>query len=196
MGNEATKSERRKRPGYLTAYAKYAGISKPAAAEQLKRVGIDYMLPFDFHEADKLRAAMRHADREPYSKPIYIGAGESPRDPGGADGPGETDPDDERPSKSPAFAQHQAKKEKFRAKLAELDFLERSGDLVRKALVEQDAFRLGRQIRDAILNVPARLAGILAAETDQRAVHDLLEKELRQALEALIQDLEAFIMNE
>ena len=60
-----------KRPGNLKQYAAHAGISRQAAAEQLKRVGIDYLQPFDFAEADKRRAAARHADREAFATPIY-----------------------------------------------------------------------------------------------------------------------------
>lgn len=176
--------DHKRRPGYLTAYAKHAGISKPAAAEQLKRVGIDYMQPFEFEEADKRREAARHADRAAFAKPIYLAPGESPRDP---DEPGVPVGQDEE-GKSPAFAHHQAEKEKFKAKLAELDYLERIGKLVEKEKVEAEAFRIGQLVRDAMLNVPSRLAGVLAAETDQRRVHDLLEQEIRQALEALSTD--------
>ena len=171
----------KRRPGFLTKYAAHAGISVRAAAEQLKRVGIDYLQSFDFSEADKLRLAMRHADRAPFAKPIYVQPGESPR---------EFDEPDEAAfsERNPIFAESQAEKEKFRAKLAELYYLERIAELVKKADVEAEAFRIGRQVRDAILNVPSRLAGILAAESDQRKVHDLLEQELRQALEALAID--------
>ena len=89
---------------------------------------------------------------------------------------------------NPAIAKSQAKKEEFRAKLVELEYEERVGTLVRKEDVEKESFRIGRLVRDAVLNVPSRLAGILAAESDQRKVHDLLETELRQALEALAVD--------
>lgn len=182
MENETHNVQRDRRPGYLTRYAQHAGITKTAAAEQLKRVGIDYMQPFDFAEADKRRLAARHADREPYAKPIYVEPGESPRDPMDDESEGIVPADG---ATSETHAQHQAKKEKFRAKLAELDYLERIADLVRRAEVEAESFRIGRQVRDAILNIPSRLAGIVAAESDQRRVHDLLEQELRQALEAL-----------
>ena len=181
MGNEVDNGERKKRPGYLTAYANHARITKTAAAKQLQRVGIDYMHAFDFAEADRMRAAARHADRAKFSTPIYVKPGEDPRG-------GETDPDDLEPSKDPAIAKSQAKKEEFRAKLVELEYEERVGTLVRKDAVEEEAFRVGRLVRDAVLNVPARLAGILAAETDQRKAHDLLEAELRQALESLALD--------
>jgi len=177
MENEGDNGERKKRPGYLTAYANHAGITKTAAAKQLQRVGVDYMQEFDFAEADRLRQAARHADRAKFAKPIYVQPGE-----------GQQDDDDLDSQKDPALAASQAKKEEFRAKLVELEYEERVGALVRKSDVEKEAFRVGRLVRDAVLNVPSRLAGILAAESDQRKVHDLLEKELRQALEALAID--------
>lgn len=178
MENETANQERKKRPGYLTAYANHAGITKTAASEQLRRVGIDYFEPFDFAEADRLRKAARHADRAPFAKPIYVDPGD---DPLGGDSPD----DDPAASKDPAIAKSQAKKEEFRAKLVELEYEERVGNLLRRDEIEKEWFRRGRQVRDAVLNVPARLAGILAAESDQQKVRDLLETELRQALESL-----------
>jgi hypothetical protein len=169
--------ERKRRPGFLTQYAIHAGISKPAAAEQLARVGIDYMQPFEFSTADKLREAMRHADRAPFAKPIYV-------DPGAPAG----DDEDSPTVKDPAFAEIQRRREHFRAEIARLDFEERIQKLTETDKVETEAFRVGRLVRDAVLNVPSRLAGILAAESDQRKVHDLLEAELRRALEALAID--------
>lgn len=180
MEIEPTNQERKKRPGYLTAYSNYAGITKPAAAEQLKRVGIDYMKPFDFAEADRLRAAARHADRVRFSKPIYAQPGEDPR--GGEEDDPAADPKDQ------GIAEHQRKKEEFRAKLVELEYEERVQMLVRRDEVEETAFHAGRLVRDTLLNIPSRLAGILAAESDQRKVHDVLEQEIRQALESLAID--------
>lgn len=181
MENEGDNQGRKKRPGYLTAYANHAGITKTAAAKQLSRVGIDYFQEFDFADADRLRHAARHADRAKFAKPIYVEHG---KDPLGDDEVGE----DPGPSSNPAIALSQAKKEEFRAKLVELEYEERVGTLVRKDEVEKEMFRIGRLVRDAVMNVPSRLAGILAAESDQRKVHDQLETELRQALEALAVD--------
>jgi hypothetical protein len=167
--------ERKRRPGFVTQYALHAGISKQAAAEQLRRVGINYLESFDFADADRLRAAMRHADRAPFAKPIYM-------DPAA---PMLMDDADSPAIKDPAFAEIQKRREHFRAELARLDFEERIQTLTPTDKVKAEAFRVGRLVRDAVLNVPSRLAGILAAETDQRKVHDLLEQELRQALEVL-----------
>lgn len=58
-------------------------------------------------------------------------------------------------------------------------------ELIEVAVVRQRTFEIGRNVRDALLNVPDRLSGPLAAETDQSKVHALLVKELHQALEAL-----------
>lgn len=181
MENEGDNQGRKKRPGYLTAYANHAGITKTAAAKQLSRVGIDYFKEFEFADADRLRQAARHADRAKFAKPIYVKPG---NDPLGDEAAG----DDLDLSDDPALAQSQRKKEEFRAKLVELEYEERVGTLVRKEEVEKEMFRIGRLVRDAVMNVPSRLAGILAAESDQRKVHDQLETELRQALEALAVD--------
>lgn len=165
----------------MTKYALHAGVTPKAASEQLKRVGIDYMQEFDFAEADRRRLAMRHADRAQFSRPIYLEPGES------LDDPDESDDGDARAT-NPTFANSQAQKEFFRAELARLDFEERVARLVDKSKVEEVAFHVGRLVRDSMLNIPSRLAGILAAESDQRKVHDLLEREIRQALEALSND--------
>lgn len=174
MQTSDTESHKRRRPGYLSQYARHAGIALTSAAEALKRVGIDYMQPFDFHDADLKREAARHADRVPVAKQVYAVDAEvaklSASDPGLAIG---------------SFSAEQTRERHFRARLAELEFNERVGQLVYRGTVEAEWFRVGRIVRDALLNIPSRIAGILAAESDQRKVHDLLEREIRQALEVL-----------
>lgn len=64
--------------------------------------------------------------------------------------------------------------------------LERAtGALMSKEAVNRAWFSAGRQIRDTLENLPDRLAGPLAAETDQTAIFALLNNELRQLLETL-----------
>ena len=163
--------KKRTNPGYLTQYAKHAGLSKEGVRKQLARVGIDYLQPFDFADADRKRAAARHADRAQFAKPIY------------ADKHSETDADvDEQTKKDPKFVESQARREMFKAKLTELEYLERVGTLVRKDKVEEEAFRKWRIARDAILSIPDRLAGLLAAQTDLTKCRELLRAELRRVL--------------
>lgn len=176
MENEDNERDVQRRPGYLTAYANHAKITKQAAAKQLARVGIDYIQEFDFTEADRLRAAARHADRAKFAKPIYRSTG--------VDGASESGSGSVALN-NPALAESQARKELFRAKLVELEYEERVRTLVLKSVVEAEAFRMARQVRDAVMNVSSRKSGDLAAETDQRKVKEMLDAELRIALQGL-----------
>src|SRR3990167_4848169 len=58
------------------------------------------------------------------------------------------------------------------------------GHLVPADVAAKEAFEAGRIIREAVLNVPARIAGELAAETDPARVQLRLEVVLREALTA------------
>lgn len=60
--------------------------------------------------------------------------------------------------------QARAEKETYLAKLRELEFLEKSGQLVDGKVVEDKLFERSRQIRDALLNIPDRISSILFAE--------------------------------
>lgn len=62
---------------------------------------------------------------------------------------------------------------------------QRARRLVLRSAVEQKVFELQRRNRDAILNIPARLSCILAAENDQEVVFQLLTQELTQAMQKL-----------
>jgi phage terminase Nu1 subunit (DNA packaging protein) len=86
---------------------------------------------------------------------------------------------------APSYGSARARKETALAGLRELQLKERTGELVRKEAVEKVAFATGRRLRDGFLNLPNRLAGILAAERDQHMIHTLLTKEIEQILEAL-----------
>jgi phage terminase Nu1 subunit (DNA packaging protein) len=74
---------------------------------------------------------------------------------------------------------------KAQADVAELNFRERRGELVERQAVADAEFRMGRQVRDQVLNIPSRVSGVCAAESDQSKIHVLLTRELNQALEAL-----------
>jgi len=76
---------------------------------------------------------------------------------------------------------------KLKGDLLELDLSERAGTLVKKDAVRQQTFIEARRTRDGVLNVPARISGLLAAESNQHVIHTLLTKELMQTLEGLSQ---------
>ncbi|MBI5677731.1 MAG: hypothetical protein HZC52_04410 [Planctomycetes bacterium] len=95
------------------------------------------------------------------------------------------------------LAKSRAIKEHFKAKLTELEFLEREGTLVPAKDVIDANFEKARQIRDQLLNIPARVSPIIAAERDAKKVHEILNNEIRQCLETLAGDLkESEVKNE
>ena len=53
--------------------------------------------------------------------------------------------------------------------------------------VSREVFQIVRTARDAFKNLPPRVSGILAAETDQGKIHILLTTEIHQILEGLSQ---------
>jgi phage terminase Nu1 subunit (DNA packaging protein) len=82
------------------------------------------------------------------------------------------------------------KTEVERGKLAELDRKQREGELVERSDVEEAAFSNARRVRDALMNIPARVASLYAAETDPQKIHQNLEDEIRTILIDLIDEKE------
>lgn len=83
------------------------------------------------------------------------------------------------------YADARAEREGLQAKLTRIELGKKSGDLVSAKKVEDEAFRLGRVIRDNLLNIPERVSHLLAAESDPVKVHEILRSEIHQVLEAL-----------
>jgi phage terminase Nu1 subunit (DNA packaging protein) len=82
------------------------------------------------------------------------------------------------------------KTEVERGKLAELDRKQREGELVERGEVEEAAFASARRVRDALMNIPGRVASLYAAETDPHKIHQNLEDEIRTVLIDLIDEKE------
>jgi hypothetical protein len=73
----------------------------------------------------------------------------------------------------------------YKAKLAKLKVEQAEGSLVPISDIETEFFNVARRTRDALLNVPNRIAAELASETDPLKVHNVLTKALTEALEEL-----------
>lgn len=82
------------------------------------------------------------------------------------------------------FNSSKAERERFRAKLAELEYNEKVGTFVNAKEVRDANESIYRIFRDRLLNIPTRLSGTLAAEEDQKRVHEILEAEIKKAIEA------------
>ena len=77
------------------------------------------------------------------------------------------------------------KSEVEKAKLLEIKARVEAGKYVDADEVKVAAFNKARVVRDALMNIPERLAAVLAAETDAARVHAMLTSEIRAALEDL-----------
>ena len=73
-------------------------------------------------------------------------------------------------------------RERFQVKLRELEYLQKAGKLVAKEEVERQVFEDFRALRDGFLNIPERLAGVLAAESDEHVVYQTLRGEIERVL--------------
>ena len=80
------------------------------------------------------------------------------------------------------YTKARAVREHYQARLAKIDYEERVAKLVSGEEVQVAAFNKFRQFRDAMLNIPDRLAAMIAAETVAATVHALLTAEIRKAL--------------
>jgi hypothetical protein len=76
------------------------------------------------------------------------------------------------------WADARAARENMLALLAELDYRERSGDLVARDDVEKIGFATARRARDLLLSIPDRLAAVLAGLTDAQDCHRLIRAEI------------------
>ena len=77
------------------------------------------------------------------------------------------------------------KSEVERSRLLEIKAKVEAGKFVDADEVKAAAFNRARVVRDSLLNIPDRLAAVIAAEADATTIHALLSTEIRQALEEL-----------
>ncbi len=86
---------------------------------------------------------------------------------------------------APDYQTSRAIREAYAARLAKLEYEERTGKLISADDVEMRTFNLARRLRDRMQTLPRRLAAACAAEQDPRVIEKRLDDEIRQALEEL-----------
>ena len=85
----------------------------------------------------------------------------------------------------PDLNESRARREHYQAELAKLEVDHRRNELVAADGVKKEAFNVAKTVREALINIPDRVANLLAAETDATAIHMALTDEITQALEGL-----------
>lgn len=84
-----------------------------------------------------------------------------------------------------SYAASRAAREAYLARLAKLDFEQKSGKLVDADEVRAQIFALGRRVRDTLLGIPDRLAPVLAGQADAAAIHRIMSEEILASLSEL-----------
>ena len=86
------------------------------------------------------------------------------------------------------YTADRARREKYDADMAEIKLREQQGDLVHWSTVRAEMTKRLGDVRTNLLQIPARLAPLLAPELDQTKVYALLDAELRTVLTKLTSD--------
>ena len=155
----------------LRAYARHRGVSLAAVQKAIHsgRITPNADGLIDSERADaEWSAKTRPGQRR--TQPAVI----APREPAEAAGAGGLD-----------YFRARAIRESYLARLAKIEFEEKTAKLVNRDEVQVAGFTRGRVVRDNMLNIADRLAATLAAESDVDRVHRILSDEIRRALDVL-----------
>jgi hypothetical protein len=100
-------------------------------------------------------------------------------------GDGDEPPLDAGAAKPDTYVEAQKAVMRERERMLRMQNDERAGQLIDVSRAEKLAYEFARTLRDNILNVPARIAAELAAESSATRVHLRLDGALREALESV-----------
>ena len=169
-------------PMSLRAYAKHRGVSLRAVQKAIASGRIskrqDGRLDADAADANWVR------NTAPRPQPPSKSAKPAPHQ----NVHRHSDAGAREPSDSPRletgleYSRARAVRESYLARLTKIDFEERSRKLVNRDEVQVAAFNKFRQFRDRMLNIPDRVAAMVAAETDAAKCYEVLAGEVRRAL--------------
>jgi hypothetical protein len=77
------------------------------------------------------------------------------------------------------YTKARAVREHYQARLSKLEYEEKVGSLISKDEVQIATFNHFRQYRDGMLNIPDRIAAMLAAESESAKCYEILATEIR-----------------
>ncbi len=176
----------------LRAYARHRGVSHTAVRKALAagRITAAADGSIDPEQADRQWSASTDLakPRNSVTGVPKLRAAGSPSDPIGSPGFEEAagaSPEAGAPRLVSSYAASRAAREAYLARLAKLDFEQKSGKLVDADEVRAQIFALGRRLRDAMLGLPDRLAPVLVGQSDPDVIHRLLNDEIVASLSEL-----------
>ncbi|MCP4623987.1 MAG: hypothetical protein GY850_10690 [bacterium] len=94
-------------------------------------------------------------------------------------------------SGSQSFIDARTACERYKAANRKLDLEIKEGKWILKADAFDLSFQAARNARDALLNLPARVAAIVAADTDEKRCRKIIYKEMKQIIDEFCRKLES-----
>ena len=148
-----------KRLKTLSAFAKQLGVS-PATMTYYRRLGFlnDALIFKPGKKRPLVDSVMAKKLILQYKDPAYSKSGQT---------------------SSQALNRAKLELEQLKAARLKLDLEIKQGKRVSKFETSDEAFRISREFRDALFNIPARTAAILAAEPDEEKCRKIIQKEIR-----------------
>lgn len=170
----------------LRAYAKRIGVSVEAVSQAIKAGRLTKSVTRDSAGKPKIGNA-ELADKEwaantDQSKPRNAITGDPKHRRASKDEPMKPMANDggDIGGKGPSYAQSRAIREAYMARLAKLEFDEKSGKTVSADAVRIAIFNTARKARDMLMAVPDRVAPLVVGQTDQHEIHRILMDEVRR----------------
>lgn len=171
----------------LREFGRMRGVSHQAVRKAISAGRLSKSVSYDRSGRPLIDPDVAEGEWEARTHPVHGGRRE-PGVPLSPAGPGT--------AAASTFAQSRALREAYMARLAKLEFEEKTGQLVRADEVRNEAFKTGRLIREAMLNIPDRVAAEIAAEGDPALIHKRLTDEVRHALSSTLADDETRVRRE
>lgn len=174
------------RPISLRSYAKPRGISHEAVRQAInagRLVKSVVMVKGEPKIADEALADQEWAANTDQSKPRNRITGDPKHRRASKDAPMkpmENDSGGDGASKGPSYAQSRAIREAYMARLAKIEFEEKSGKLVPADAARVAIFNTARKARDMLMAVPDRVAPLVVGQTDAHEIHRILMDEVRR----------------
>jgi len=160
----------------INAYAKHRGVTRRAVQEHLAKGNI----PFELVNGNRL--INPEAADAAWSANVSTKQKTSVYQTGPKANPDHFPAVGEGAAKVPNIHVEEAYTKAYRRRLVSLELAERQGKLIEKEKVAGQIFTAVRIVRDAICNIPQKLAPELAAEVDPHKVELILMEEINNCL--------------
>lgn len=175
------------KPLSIRAYAASRGVSHVAVVEAIKTKRLVKSITYNERGqpkiADAALADQEWAANTDQSKPRNRITGDPKHRKASKDEPHTPMANEtaaESGGKGPSYAQSRAIREAYMARLAKLEFDEKSGKLISADEARVAIFNTARRARDMLLSVPDRVAPLVVGLSDSHEIHRILTDEMRR----------------